>query len=310
MMRKKTKEMNMKLEKFNFNQVYLLFVVFAFSFSNELCAQVPSKEIKVLMEFYTVMDGENWTQKWDLDEPLTKWHGVKVNDGHVVELNLFGNNLKGHIPKSIGKLENLKALNLAFNNISGELPSSIAELNNLKVLKVEMNMLRGELPFEIGNLKNLEELTAFNNFISGTIPESLGNIDGLKTLNLSSNRLDGGIPESIGNLTNLVSLGLFENSLKGIIPRQMGNMTELKELVLANNDLYGEIPTEIGQLASLEVFQIQNNKFDSFKNLEQMDARQFLVFDYDKESFNNDFKDIKFSKTRMADTKFDDEENE
>ena len=42
-----------------------------------------------------------------------------------------------------------------------------------------------------------------------------------------------------------------------------------------------------------------------------MDTRQFLVFDYDKENIKLDFKDINFSRTRMADTKFeDDNEND
>ena len=38
-----------------------------------------------------------------------------------------------------------------------------------------------------------------------------------------------------------------------------------------------------------------------------MNSRQFLVLDYDKEDDKIDFKDINFSKTRMADTKFEDD---
>ena len=85
----------------------------------------------------------------------------------------------------------------------------------------------------------------------------------------------------------------------------------LKELVLANNQLGGEIPREFSQLASLEVLQIQHNKFDSYKNLEMMDTEQFLVFDYDKDDVKLNFKDINFQRTRMADTKFEeDNDNE
>ena len=63
---------------------------------------------------------------------------------------------------------------------------------------------------------------------------------------------------------------------------------------------------EFGQLASLEVFQIQNNKFNSFKNLEMLETREFLVFDYDRNDRKIEFKDINLEKTRMADTKFED----
>ena len=105
------------------------------------------------------------------------------------------------------------------------------------------------------------------------------------------------------------SLGLFENGLYGDIPHEIGNLSKLKELVLANNRFGGEIPAEFGQLASLEIFQIQNNHFNSFENLEMMDTKGILVFDYDKDDANIDFKDINFSKTRMADTKFDDDDD-
>jgi len=299
---------NIKIMKFS--NIFILFIALGIGATLSLKAQVSSKELKTLIEINRELDGENWDRKWNFDEPVSSWHGVEVVDGSVEAINLFKNNLKGEIPENISKLENLKSLNLAFNGINGELPSSITELKELRVLKVEMNLLRGELPTEMGDLRNLIEFTAFNNLITGAIPESLGEIKNLKILNLSSNKLDGSIPRSLGNLTKLESLGLFENSLKGIIPRQIGNLTNLKELVLANNELGGDIPKEFGQLASLEVFQIQNNKFDSFKNLQQMDTKQFLVFDYDKEELILDLKDIDINKTRMADTKFDDDENE
>ena len=90
----------------------------------------------------------------------------------------------------------------------------------------------------------------------------------------------------------------------------MGKLAMLKELVLANNQLGGEIPQEFGQLASLKILQIQHNKFDSYKSLEMMNTKQFLVFDYDKDDAKLKFKDINFSRTRMAETKFEDDEEE
>jgi hypothetical protein len=78
---------------------------------------------------------------------------------------------------------------------------------------------------------------------------------------------------------------------------------------LANNELGGDIPIEFTQLASLQVLQIQNNRFNSFKNLEMMDSQQFLVFDYDKGKIGTPFKEVDINRTRMADTKFEDEGN-
>ena len=156
------------------------------------------------------------------------------------------------------------------------------------------------------NLNQLVELSAFNNFLTGEIPNEIGNLKGLKILNLSSNDFYGDIPASLGQLSQLETLGLFENKLEGAIPKDMGMLSNLKELVLANNRLNGEIPNEFAQLVSLEVFQIQNNNFSSFKALEFLETKEYLVFDYDKDDRKLDFKDINFSKTRMADTKFED----
>ena len=66
---------------------------------------------------------------------------------------------------------------------------------------------------------------------------------------------------------------------------------------------------EFSELASLKIIQLQNNKFESLKNLEMMNTRQFLVFDYDKPEVELEFKDINHSRTRMADTKFEDDDN-
>jgi Leucine-rich repeat (LRR) protein len=147
--------------------------------------------------------------------------------------------------------------------------------------------------------------------LSGPIPESFGELKNLKELNLSSNNLKGIIPSSIGNLSKLEALGLFENMLEGQIPSEIGNLVQLKELVLSNNRLGGEIPPEFGQLASLQILQLQNNRFDSFNALQGMDSKQFLVFDTDDKSLSPKFKEINIDRTRMADTKFEDEnENE
>jgi len=245
-------------------------------------AQVSEGERKILIEFYEGTNGADWTNSWDLAESVDKWHGVTIVDGKVTRINLFRNNLEGNIPESIGELKNLTHLNLAFNSLTGLLPKDIVNLSNLKILKLEMNRIKGALPEAIGKLENLEEFTAFNNFLSGTIPD----------------------------LEKLESLGLFENSLEGSIPSEIGGLSKLRELILANNRLGGAIPAEIGQLASLQILQIQNNNFDSFKNLEFMETKGLLAFDYDEKSLRNDFKDINTTKTRMADTKFEDDDND
>lgn len=272
-------------------------------------AEISKKEKEALLELYDSTNGNHWIKKWDLNTDVSSWYGVSVVNNKVVGLQLFHNNLMGVLPEQIGDLKHLTTLNLAFNFITGELPKTLVLLTKLKVLKLEMNRIKGEIFTNIGEMSSLEEISAFNNFLSGSIPESIGAIENLKILNLSSNSLKGVIPRSLGYLTKLETLGLFENALHGGIPVTLGNLKKLKELVLANNNLDGEIPEEFGQLASLEVIQIQNNRFSSFKNLKMLDEKQFLVFDYDREDENIQFKNINFSKSRMANKKYEDDED-
>lgn len=271
-------------------------------------ANVPESEKNALLALYHNTDGHKWNITWDLDGDITAWHGIKVANGHIVGVDLFRNNLNGNLPDAIGDLGYLEHLNLAFNDIGGSIPESISKLGKLKVLKLEMNRLTGVIPPQIGNMTALMRFTAFNNFLGGQLPQSMGKLVHLKELNLSSNGLTGRIPDSLGELSKLESLGLFENRLIGSVPKELGKLVALRELILANNELEGMIPQEFGQLASLEVFQIQNNNILSFENYEDMDFSQFLVFDYDMEKIEIQYKDFDVHQTRTVNTKFEDKE--
>ena len=54
-------------------------------------------ERDALVALYRATNGDSWTEKqgWCTDAPLSEWHGVTVNEGRVVDLRLFANNLQG-----------------------------------------------------------------------------------------------------------------------------------------------------------------------------------------------------------------------
>ena len=70
-----------------------------------------------LVALYEATDGANWTNTWDLTQPIQTWFGVRTNtDGCVDNLDLDGNNdarhsglveggnnLRGTIPAAIGQ---------------------------------------------------------------------------------------------------------------------------------------------------------------------------------------------------------------
>lgn len=138
--------------------------------------QISPKEKSALVNLYNSTNGEDWNVSWDLTAPVDTWKGVEVDNGHVVGLTLFMNNLNGVLPESIGDLRHLSNLNLAFNQITGVLPKDIVKLEKLKVFRLEMNRIKGGIPTGVANFKELEVFSMFNNFLTGPIPETFGEL--------------------------------------------------------------------------------------------------------------------------------------
>ena len=187
-------------------------LTFAF-ISISLIAQVSQTEKQALLDFYLATNGADWVNTWDIDEPVSNWHGITVENNQVIGINIL------------------------FNNIEGVLPASIGDLENLKVLELSFNKLSGTIPVEIGQLSNLEILIINGNNLQGSIPSSIGNLNTLKELHLSSNGLTGLIPATIRNLSNLEILNLFDNNLSGTLPDGLSSLTKLKKLVIAENGI-------------------------------------------------------------------------
>ena len=95
--------------KLTMKKYFYTFLLSCF-FLNSALADISKKERSALIDLYTATNGSHWTKKWNMDEPVSQWFGVKVIDDKVVEINLFRNNLQGPLPESIEKLENLQAL--------------------------------------------------------------------------------------------------------------------------------------------------------------------------------------------------------
>ena len=190
-----------------------------------------------LVALYNATNGPNWTNTWDLTQPMDTWYGVALNsEGCVAQVIIVDNGLNGVLPGEIGNL------------------------SNLSWLAFDRNQLSGSIPVELGNLSHLIFLSFFDNELSGSIPAELGSLNQLGALNLSTNYFSGNIPVELSNLSNLGTLVLSNNQLTGNIPPELSNCGQLRIVHLLNNQLNGSIPGELADLSNLFVFYCQKNQ--------------------------------------------------
>ncbi len=223
-----------------------------------LCSYTDSL---TLLTLYDAADGANWTNSWDLSQPISTWHGVTVNPtGCVTELSLHYNQLNGTIPVELGNLYNLEILRLSAGQLSGDIPAELGNLVKLKELDLHYNQLEGTIPAELGSLTNLTFLDLHSNELNGEIQPTLCGLSKLEDLRLHDNQLSGNIPDQLGDLLNLTYLDLRNNQLSGNIPLSFSSLVNLEYLILRSNDLNGEIPPVLGSLENLIYLALQNNQ--------------------------------------------------
>ena len=226
--------------------------------------EIPKAECEALVALYNITGGPNWTNNtgWLETNTPCSWFGVDCSAGHLWQLSLSDNQLRGNIPAELGDLANLQLLNLSYNDLSGNMTPDLGGLANLQYLNLSYNQLTGSIPPELGSLVNLGSLYLQVNQLSGAIPPELGDLVSLGSLHLGSNQLSGSIPSSLAKLVELGYLSFSSNQLSGGIPVELGELGNLRILLLADNQLTGGVPMELGSLASLEVLELQANQLD------------------------------------------------
>lgn len=247
------------------------------------CAPAPTcsdQEYAALLQIYNSTNGPNWTNAWDVNEPIDTWYGVGLNaDGCVSSLNLSNNNLSGNFPSDIQFLTSLDTLDLSRNNLVGPIPEEIGLLENLTRLKLNNNNLTGSIPYLIGNLQQLILLDISANSLTGSIPFQIGNLHSLVQLRLVNNNLTGEIPSSIGNLNQLEYLAISLNSLSGNIPVSFENLLKLEWCYINNNQLTGPMPENLGYMTSLTNFNASQNLLSGTLSIEVGFLQKLLSFD-------------------------------
>ncbi len=195
-----------------------LFFGLLFSLSNMALAQeeVSQRELIALLELRSRTHGNEWTTPWDLNEPITTWHGVKVKDCKVVALDLANNNLKGNLPLTVGNLKNLEYLDLSDNELTGRMPRELRKFGNLKYLDLSGNEFVGTLPQTLNRMANLVYFDVAENDLEGSLPSSLVELANLNSLVLADNNFIGEMPVGMENLRKLEKLYISKNGFTSL----------------------------------------------------------------------------------------------
>jgi len=180
-------------------------------------------EREVLLDVYQSLGGDQWDDNsgWCTDRPFSEWYGITTHDdGHVMDIMLHGNNMKGVIPASIGKLTRLRQLEITGSDgITGEIPPEIGQLSHLRWLQIHRTSISGTIPEELSNLQSLNFLILSNNpSLGGPIPAFLGKMKSLWGVSLNGCHFTGSLPVELMELEELKSFNCYENPLSGKVP--------------------------------------------------------------------------------------------
>ncbi len=248
------------------------------------CSDIPAGECRALVALYEATNGPGWRSQsgWLTATAACTWAGVTCEDGHVVDLGLPQNGLRGPLPPALGGLARLRSLSLDGNRLTGPLPETLFQLRRLSHLSLSRNRLSGPLPLAMGQAASLSYLNLAGNQFSGALPapppaasvinlagnqfsgglgSAWGRLESLTDLNLAHNRLTGSLPDPIG-WSELMSLNLAHNRLEGPILAAYGQLPRLIELNLAHNRLTSAAPLELNRLALVGDLRLEGNQLD------------------------------------------------
>ena len=231
---------------------------------------ISTSERNALISIYNQSNGAQWSQTWDLTKDPYYWHGVKISNGIVTELNLSGNLLEGNFPASIFSLTNLKKLDLSSNRLSGITPD-LSPLSHLTSVNLSNNNLTGDIWKSFSTLTNLEEIYVGNNNCTISSTDFSGFIN-LKSLDISKLNIVE-IPQSLSTLQNLTSLNISENKISNY--SNLNLLSKLQELNLSGNSITS-LPNEISSLKSLKTLNLSNNSITNFSSLNSLSSLEWL----------------------------------
>lgn len=247
----------------NMNNLLLVIILLGVVFASGTVNCETETQRQALVELFASTNGSGWIESglWNTSVSYCQWYGVECdNEGNVVTLNLYLNNLQGSIPSSVSHLSQLSILDVTGNGLYGIVPAELSQLERLENAFLSKNFLTGN-PFLGLNSPAMSIMSlGYNQFSSLDTPLA-GRMTQLWGISVSGNPLNGPLPDSICLLSGMVTFYASGSGLTGPLPACLGNWTKLLALTIDNNQLTGPFP----DLRSAEYFNaltMHNNLFE------------------------------------------------
>ena len=258
----------------------------AAQFFGSISCDASFSDREILLNLYYALDGTKWHRRdfWGSTADVCDWYGIGCVGGHVVIINLHGNNLHGLPGPDLFFLPELRILWLYSNPISFSFENigsarklqdlrldatnlhslhGIGKAGSLTSFNAGFSSLRGVFPVpEILPLTNLRTLHLNNNFISGSLPKSFAALKFLTQLRVDSNLLTGTLP-SFEDVPFLDYIDISNNKLDGPIPHKFLESLHSKSkptIRLSENQLTGVVPQELDRFMDMTLH-LSGNQF-------------------------------------------------
>ncbi|XP_068639576.1 receptor-like protein EIX2 [Aristolochia californica] len=163
---------------------------------------------------------------------------------NIKKMVIYGVELYGEIPNSIGNMTTLTSLHLGGNRITKGFLSPMGNLHNLQTLFLQgfEDSIAPKLDW-LCSLTNLTELHIINSRFPGPLPACLGELSPLKEIGIVNSMLEGVVLENhFQNLSNLIVLDLSQNSLEFRLPIDWLPPFQVREFYLQSCHLGPQFP--------------------------------------------------------------------
>lgn len=205
---------------------------------------VDEAEWQVLKAYHQSVNASEWDRTWDFSSGTRSRKalpGVRSYDGHVLSIDLSGNNIVGPFPYDFLTLPQMETLMLSYNQLTGDIGTGMTQLlkaspapsPSIRYLDIAHNELSGNIGAVANALPGLEYLDASGNHleeVTPTIPSTVKNV-----------YLDD---QSIERVADIHLSQLAEGTLLQAIPNIMlynhSRQSYMKELYLEFDDTEGK----------------------------------------------------------------------